>query len=139
MKLVRFEGEALMNNKRWPAAIAALAVLCSASSGAAARAQDATRPIDAARLAGAGIRKLSGHRITLYSDLPAGKEVDVLCQVFDQAYPQWCAYFHAPEVAAPTWQATVYLMHDAEKFRTLGLWREGIPESKKTGYAFNNE
>ena len=41
----------------------------------------------------AGIRKLEGKHITLYTDLPAAREVDELPRVFDAAVPLWCDYF----------------------------------------------
>ena len=32
--------------------------------------------------------------LMLYTDLPLSEEVDRLPEVFDQAFPQWCDYFH---------------------------------------------
>ena len=45
---------------------------------------------DVARLADAGIRRLTGKHLTLYTDLPTQREVDELPEVFDRAVPQWC-------------------------------------------------
>ncbi|HEV3137916.1 MAG TPA: hypothetical protein VGZ26_08425, partial [Pirellulales bacterium] len=39
-----------------------------------------------------GIRQLDSKHLTLLTDVPSSPEVDDLPAVFDQAFPQWCAY-----------------------------------------------
>ena len=89
------------------------------------------RPIDDARLAAAGIRKLTGRHLVLYTDLPADPEVDRLPAVFDLAVPQWADYFglNQPVGRSPTstkaqvdaWQVRGFLIKDRAKFESLGL------------------
>jgi hypothetical protein len=72
------------------------------SNGAVAQLRDASAPVaskssqaapDDARIKAAGIRKLSGEHLTLYTDLPKTRAVDELPALFDQAYLQWRDYF----------------------------------------------
>src|SRR5687767_5930087 len=60
--------------------------------------------IDDRKVAAAGIRRLQGRRLLLYTDIPPRPEIDDLCELADQAYPQWCAYFQAAETEQPDWQ-----------------------------------
>ena len=57
----------------------------------------------------AGIRKLAGKHLVLYTDLPAGPEVDSLPAVFDQAVPLWAAYFGVDPAKTADWQVRAYL------------------------------
>ena len=49
--------------------------------------------VDEAKVQAAGIRKLVGRHIVLYTDLPSKPEIDSLPAVFDKAVPQWAEYF----------------------------------------------
>ena len=51
--------------------------------------------LDEERVAAAGLRKLEGNHLTLYTDLPPSPEVDELPHVFDEAVPLWRIYFAA--------------------------------------------
>jgi hypothetical protein len=84
--------------------------------------------VDDAQLQAAGIRKLVGSHITLYTDLPAGPELDPLVTDFDQAYPQWCEYFGVPKRDAQSWRATACLMADKQKFLKVGLLPRNLPK-----------
>ena len=84
-----------------------------------------------------GIRKLVGKHITLYTDLPASDEVDSLPGIFDQAVPQWRAYFGISEAAAADWRQTICLMKDKEKFVAAGLFPPDLP-TFKNGYTVGN-
>ncbi|HEY1603054.1 MAG TPA: hypothetical protein VGG64_25850 [Pirellulales bacterium] len=84
--------------------------------------------VDDAQLQGAGIRKLVGSHITLYTDLPAGPDVDPLVTDFDQAYPQWCEYFGASQRGTQSWRATACLMADKQKFLKVGLLPRNLPK-----------
>src|SRR5664279_4771397 len=77
--------------------VALLHLLCGGAV-AVARQREAPAPAaskraeaapDDARIKAAGIRKLSGEHLTLYTDLPSTRAVDELPALFDQAYSQW--------------------------------------------------
>ena len=84
-------------------------------------------PVTPAQLKTAKIRELSGKHLTLYTDLPAGSGVDPLVAAFDQAYPQWCAYFGVAEARTPPGRATVCLMGDKSRFLAAGLLPADLP------------
>ncbi len=83
-------------------------------------------PVDDARVATAGIRKLPGKRLTLYTDLP-GAEVDQLPAVFDEAFPQWCKHFKVKESDQADWRMTGFLMKDKARFVEAGLLPDNLP------------
>jgi hypothetical protein len=79
------------------------------------------RPIDDARAAAAGIRKLTGRRLTLYTDVPQSPAVDELPQVFDAAFPQWCDLLGIDAAKYDPWQMRGFLMTDRARFEAVGL------------------
>jgi hypothetical protein len=83
--------------------------------------------IDDARVAAAGIRKLSGKRLTLYTDL-SGPEIDQLPEVFEQAFPQWCRYFGIDENKHADLRMTGVLMKDKARFVQCGLLPDTLPQ-----------
>ena len=85
--------------------------------------------IDDARTADAGIRKLTGRHLTLYTDL-AGKEIDSLPGIFDQAFPQWCRYFGINQETHADWRVTAFLMKDKSRFAKAGLLPDDLPPFK---------
>ena len=107
---------------RWAGRVAGM--LCALALASSAGAE----VTDEARLERAGIRRLVGKRLTLYTDVPASAEVDGLVEAFDQAYPQWCRYFEVAEDAEPAWQMTGYLMRDRRRFDSLGLIPAEVPD-----------
>ena len=64
----------------------------------------------------AEIRKIVGRRLILQTDLPSSPEIDRLPQNFEQAFPQWCAYFHVDPARYPHWCMTACLMKDKALF-----------------------
>jgi hypothetical protein len=86
----------------------------------------AAPPVDDARAAAAGIRKLPGRRLTLYTDL-AGEEIDRLPAIFEQAFPQWCKYFGVKESDHADWHITGFLMKGRGRFATAGLLSHDLP------------
>lgn len=84
--------------------------------------------INAERVAAAGIRKLTGKHLTLYTDLPSAPAVDELPAVFDAALPQWNEYFQIDAARSAAWQLVGYLVHDKERFRAVGLWPDDLPQ-----------
>lgn len=93
-------------------------------------------PIDDARVAAAGIRKLPGKRLTLYTDL-SGEEIDRLPALFEQAFPQWRRYFDVKDGELEDWHVTGFLMKDKARFAGVGLVPDDLPQFKH-GYSRNN-
>ncbi len=83
--------------------------------------------IDEAKVAAAGIRKLSGRHITIYTDLAPDPAVGELPKVFDLALPQWIAYFELDDKIAVDWRVNGYLMKDKENFAAVGLLHDNLP------------
>jgi hypothetical protein len=83
--------------------------------------------VDETQAATAGIRKLSGKRLTLYTDLLAQQEVDELPAVFEQAFSQWCRYFGVEAAAVAHWKMQGFLIKDRQRFRQLGLLPDYLP------------
>jgi hypothetical protein len=86
----------------------------------------AASPADDARTAAAGIRKLPGQRLTLYTDL-SGPEIDRLPAIFDEAFPQWCRYFGVKEDSLEYWHVTACLMKSKASFTAAGLLPGNLP------------
>jgi hypothetical protein len=82
--------------------------------------------IDEARLATAGIRRLAGKHVTVFTDLPAG-EVDELPAVFDAAVPLWCAYFSVDPSKVADWRTFAHVIDRKERFSGAGLFPENLP------------
>jgi hypothetical protein len=108
--------------------------LCAAGGcGLATHAQAAGRPdpsgvqVDEAQAAAAGIHKLSGKHLTLYTDLPPSPEIEALPRVFDLAFPQWCAYFRLDPAQVGDWHATGFVMKDKARFEGTGLLPAELP------------
>ena len=93
--------------------------------------------IDEAKAAAAGIRKLTGDRLTLFTDLSPDPEVDILPEVFDQAFGQWCEYFGVDTAEHDDWRMTGFLMRDAEAFVDTGLLPPTLPPFEH-GYSRND-
>src|SRR3954451_15262897 len=80
----------------WAAAVVwLLAMGLSCAIGDAAL-PGAPRPIDAKRIAAAGLRIIDSRHLRLVTDLPSSVAVDELPAVFDAAVPEWTKYFKLP-------------------------------------------
>ncbi|MGD0518218.1 MAG: hypothetical protein ABSA26_11845 [Thermoguttaceae bacterium] len=95
------------------------------------------RPIDEAKASAAGIHKLSGKRLTLHTDV-SGEEIDRLPEVFDQAFLQYCDYFHIPSDELADWRMTGFLMKDKSRFVQTGLLPGDLPDFPH-GFSLNYE
>ncbi len=85
--------------------------------------------IDPARVRAAGIRRLEGRHLVLFTDLPEAPQVDELPRVFDQAFPQWCAYFGLDQQKHASWRLVGCLMKQPERFVRSGLFpRDELPQ-----------
>ncbi|HBO45203.1 MAG TPA: hypothetical protein DD670_15005 [Planctomycetaceae bacterium] len=93
----------------------------------------ATVKVDDARVAAAGVRRLDGRHLTLYTDFPSDEQTDSLPAVFDLAFPQWCEYFEVDPAEMRDWRLTGFLIRDRERFRRLGLLPDYLPPFQ---YAF---
>lgn len=90
-----------------------------------AQAQDLPA-VDEERVAAAGIRRLDGSALTLYTDVRNDADLERLPAEFAAALPQWEKFFGqaAPPDGGP---ARGCVMRDAEKFRQAGLLPEDLP------------
>ncbi|MGE0756572.1 MAG: hypothetical protein AB7F89_12380 [Pirellulaceae bacterium] len=83
--------------------------------------------VDEEAVRAAGLRRLSGRHLILYTDLPASSEVDELPYVFDAAVPQWCEYFDIPAAGLANWVNIGALMQDKARFVRAGLLPDNLP------------
>lgn len=83
--------------------------------------------IDEERVAAAGVRKIAGKFLTLYTDLPDAPGVEELPKVFDAAIPQWSEYFGVDAASVESWRQVGYLMQDKTRFVTAGLLPNDLP------------
>jgi hypothetical protein len=100
--------------------LATLALVALSLSAAAALA------VDDARAATAGIRKIPGKRLTLYTDV-SGAEIERLPAIFEQAFTQWCRYFGVDEESIADWHVTGVLMTNKASFAAAGLLPDELP------------
>jgi len=98
----------------------------------------AARPIDEARVAAAGIRRIPGRHLTLYTDLPRAAVIDELPAAFDAAFEPLCRYFGRKPELCKAWQMNGFLMKDSSRFVRAGLLPPQIPEFKN-GYQDGRE
>ena len=92
--------------------------------------------IDEKAVLAAGIRKLSGRHIDLYTDVretesAKEKQISELIGVFDLAVAQWCEYFEVDESRAANWKMRAFLIADEKdpsKFKKAGLIPADLPE-----------
>src|SRR5262245_36984911 len=102
---------------------------------ATARATEFDLPkLDEGKIAAAGIRRLEGQHLVLYTDLPAANDVDELPRVFDAAVPLWCDYFAIEPSKLADWKLVASVMKDKERFVGAGLYPQSLPDFQ---YGFN--
>ncbi len=94
--------------------------------------------IDERRAHSAGIRKIEGKHLTLFTDLPPAPEIDELPKVFDLAIEPWCEYFHVNAKSAAGWKMRGFLMARRERFEASGLLPDDLPEFLN-GFALGGE
>lgn len=105
-------------------AIAVLLGFCCRSSAA----DPSGITVDEAKATAAGIRRVgTSKRLVLYTDLAPAPEIDRLPELFDQAFPQWCQYFHVSPTEHADWQMTGFLMKERERFTKAGLLSPETP------------
>ena len=109
-----------------------------ATGTAKGKASPPPRTFDEAQIRAAGIRKLTGRHLTLYTDVGSSPAVDELPKVFDLAFPQWCKYFGKDEQQLAEWRLNGFLMADKQRFRPLQLLPDDLPNFLH-GYARGHE
>ena len=83
--------------------------------------------VDKAKVKAAGIRRIEGRYLTLYTDFPPDRSTNALPAVFDQAVEQWQRYFGVAPSKVAKWHWTGFLIHDRELFRRVGLLPGNLP------------
>ncbi len=81
----------------------------------------------------AGIQKVSGTHIDLYTDVRDEQRVKELVTAFDQAVSQWCAYFGLSAASAELWKMRAFLIADRAnpvQFQRAGLMPADLPDFK---------
>jgi hypothetical protein len=102
---------------------------------ATARATEFDLPkLEEGKIAAAGIRRLEGQHLVLYTDLPTANDVDELPRVFDAAVPLWCSYFAIEPSKLADWKLVASVMKDKERFVGAGLYPQSLPDFH---YGFN--
>ncbi len=89
---------------------------------------DRPMPIDEQRVAAAGIRRVSGKHLVLYTDLREQPEIDEFVATFDQATEQWCQVFSVDPKRAEKWQMRCFLIEDRPRFRAAQLMPNDLPD-----------
>ena len=79
-------------------------------------------------ISAASLRKISGTRITIYTDLPPQAELEELPKVVDAAIPLLCDYFSIPREDVGTWRLMASVMKDKNRFVTAGLYPASLPD-----------
>lgn len=94
--------------------------------------------VDEERVAAAGILKLAGRHVTLYTDDRDRKDLAELVIVFDLAVNQWCDHFQINQRTAAHWKVSAFLMADQPRFVKAGLVPGDLPEFL-AGYAIGDD
>ncbi|WP_145083665.1 hypothetical protein [Anatilimnocola aggregata] len=85
--------------------------------------------LDDGKIAAAGIRKLTGKHLILYTDVPATvEEVQKLPQIFDLAVPELCKYFGVDPSKLEQWKLVGCLIEDKPRFQGCGLYNGDVPD-----------
>jgi hypothetical protein len=84
--------------------------------------------LDEGKIAAAGIRKLEGKHIAIYTDIPPGPAADELPRVFDAAIPLMCDYFGVDKAKVADWKLVGSVMKDKERFVGAGLLTADLPD-----------
>jgi hypothetical protein len=84
---------------------------------------------DEGKIATAGIRKLTGKHLILYTDVPATVvEIEQLPALFDAAVPLWAKYFEVDLAQLADWKIVGCLMKSKERFQGAGLYTRDLPD-----------
>lgn len=95
--------------------------------------------LDSDRIRAAGIRRLEGRHVTIYTDLPPAPGIEDLPQAFDAAVPLWCDYFHVDPAHVQDWKTIASVMKDRESFIAAGLYPQDRLPDFPHGYALGSQ
>ncbi len=87
--------------------------------------------INPQRVEAAGIQKISGRHLDLYTDVRDPKKAVELVEVFNQSIDQWCDYFDIDVAKTKNWKMRAFLIADAkqpDRFRQAGLMPDDLPD-----------
>jgi len=91
------------------------------------QARSQTIPIDDAKVAAAGIRKITSQHLVLYTDVAEEADIEDLPEIFSIAVAQWCHYFGIDPLHVADWQMTGFLMQERNRFEGAGLLPADLP------------
>ena len=93
-------------------------------------AQQNTLPqFDDGKIAVAGIRKLIGKHLILYTDVPETvADVKTLPALFDAAVVEWGKYFEVDAAKLADWKLVGCVMQTKERFQGAGLYTNDLPD-----------
>ena len=86
----------------------------------------------------AGIQRLSGTHIVLYTDVREPEKMDELVRLFDKSVAQWCQIFKIEPQRFKNWKMRIFLIadpNDTDRFKKAGLIPDELPEFL-AGYQF---
>ena len=92
-----------------------------------------TFEIDDTLVKAAGIQKVSGTHIDLYTDVRDEQRIKELVTAFDQAVSQWCTFFGLSVESAELWKMRAFLIADRAnpvQFQRAGLMPADLPDFK---------
>ena len=87
--------------------------------------------IDPQRVKAAGIEKISGPHLDLYTDVRDPRRMVELVNVFNQSIRQWCEYFDVDVAKTKKWKMRAFLIADPkqpDRFRQAGLLPADLPD-----------
>lgn len=84
--------------------------------------------IDQDLVAAAGIQRIQGQYVDIYTDVRDRKNFLEFAKVFDQAVPQWCEYFDIERDRVKNWKLSGFVVLDKDRFRRAGLFPDHLPE-----------
>lgn len=91
--------------------------------------KNALPQFDDGKIAVAGIRKLTGKHLILYTDVPETvADVKNLPAVFDAAVLQWAKYFEVDPTKLADWKLVGCIMQTQERFQGAGLYTNDLPD-----------
>ncbi|WP_254513593.1 hypothetical protein [Anatilimnocola floriformis] len=85
--------------------------------------------LDDGKIAAAGIRKLTGKHLILYTDVPEKVEdIKNLPTIFDAAVVEWGKYFSIDQAKLANWKMVGCVMVSKERFQGAGLYGSDVPD-----------
>ena len=85
--------------------------------------------LDEGKIAAAGIRKLIGKHLILYTDVPEEvADIKTLPALFDAAVIEWDKYFGIAQAKTADWKMIGCVMVSKERFQGAGLYGSDVPD-----------